>query len=255
MLDLNRQKYSHGSKPLRIAFLIVLDLLLATCSSVLALLILENFNWDKMMEQSYMGHIIYYSVLSGIVTILVFVPFKLYNSLWEFASVDELMHIVVAGAIVSLLKFIVNQIPATSDFPVSYPLISGILLIFFVGMSRMGYRLLRSVIQPEDSAAKQRTLLIGAGHAGAVALREFQTSEKSVNRVVCIVDDDSSKRGSFLRGVRVAGNRDDIPRLVEKYRIDEIVFAIPTASVADRREILEICQKTKCRLKKAAHSL
>ena len=249
MLDLNQQKYSHGSKTLRIAFLIVLDLLIATCTSVLSLLILENFNWDRMMGQPYMGHIIYYSVISGIVTIFVFIPFKLYNSLWEFASIDELMHIVVAGAIVSLLKFIANLIPATSYFPVSYPLISGILLIVFVGISRIGYRVLRSVVQSDERGAKQRTLLIGAGHAGAVALREFQTSEKSTNQVVCIVDDDTSKRGSYLRGVKVAGGRNDIPRLVEKHRIEEIIFAIPTASVADRRQIFEICQKTKCRLK------
>ena len=234
---------------MRIAFLISLALLLITISSVLSLLILENFNWDRMMSRPYMGVIVWYSVISAVVTVLIFIPFKLYNSLWEFAGIDELMHIVVAGAIVSAIKFVVNQISATSYFPVSYPLISGILLIFLVGMSRMSYRMLRALISPGSAPSKIRTLLIGGGRAGAVALREFQTSEKSVNEVVCIVDDDFSKRGSYLRGVKIVGNRNDIPAIVDEYKIEEIVLAIPTASSIDRREILEICQKTRCRLK------
>ncbi|MBR6376436.1 MAG: polysaccharide biosynthesis protein [Oscillospiraceae bacterium] len=236
-------------KSMRVAFLVALDLLLMNVASILALLMLENFNWTRMMNQSYMGHIINYTIISSIGTILIFIPFKLYNSLWQFASIDELMHIVVAGAIVSLVKFIFNQIKVTGYFPVSYPLISGILLICFVGISRLSYRMLRSVIRPESAPSKVRTLLIGGGNAGAMALREFQTSEKSTNHVLCIVDDDYSKRGSFLRGVKVVGNRNDIPAIVDKYRIEEIVLAIPTASAKDKRDILKICQQTRCRLK------
>ena len=241
--------YHNGSKSLRIAFLISLDVLLINLSSILALLVLENFNWTHMMYRPYMGVIIRYSLISTVITILIFIPFKLYNSLWEFAGIDELMHISVAGAIVSALKFAVNQF--RGDFPVSYPIISGLLLILFIGLSRLGYRLLRSVVNPMSSAAgnRKRTLLIGGGRAGAMALREFQTSIKSGNRVLCIVDDDFSKRGDYLRGVKIVGNRNDIPSIVEKYKIEEIVLAIPTATVQDRRDILKICQTTKCRLK------
>ena len=246
---MNSKNLHSTSKGLRIAFLISLDLLLINLSSVLSLLILENFQWDRMMARPYMGVIVWYSVISSVLTILIFIPFKLYNSLWEFAGVDELIHISVAGAIVSVLKFIVNQF--TDFFPVSYPIVSGILLILFIGASRLAYRLLRALIHPESSlsGARVRTLLIGAGRAGAVVLREFQTSENSANRVLCIVDDDFSKRGSYLRGVKVVGNRNDIPSIVEKYKIEEIVLAIPTAENKDRRDILSICQKTRCRLK------
>ena len=238
-----------NQKPVRIAFLIALDILLINASSILALLTQLDFNLERMLYQSYMNHFIQYSIISTIITILIFIPFKLYNSLWEFASVDELMHIVVAVAIVSLLKFIVNQIHATHLFPVSYPLTSGILLIAFVCASRLAYRLLRSAISPQVGPNKVRTLLIGGGRAGAMALREFQTSEKSVNEVLCIVDDDYSKRGNYLRGVKIVGNRNDIKGIVDQYKIEEIVLAIPTASVKDRREILNICQQTKCKLK------
>ena len=245
---INKQHW-RDKKPLRVAFLVILDALLINLSSILALLLLENFNWSRMMSQSYMSVIVNYSVISTIAAILCFIPFKLYNSLWQFASVDELMHIVLAGALVSLIKFIVNQIDASSFFPVSYPLISGILLIAFVGLSRMGYRYFRSKIRPETRHTQARTLLIGGGNAGAVVLREFQTSVKSTNHVVCIVDDDYNKRGSYLRGIKIVGNRFDIKAVVEKYKIEEIVLAIPTASAKDKREILSICQQTKCRLK------
>ncbi len=243
------KQYGWNPKPVRVAFLVVLDILLINVSSVLALLMLENFNWTRMMYQNYMDYIIIYSVVSTVITVLVFVPFKLYNSLWQFASIDELMHIVLAGALVSLVKFIVNQISVSAIFPVSYPLISGVLLIAFVGLSRMSYRLLRSKIRTENGPSQLRTLLIGGGDAGAMALREFQTSVKSTNHVVCIVDDDFNKRGSYLRGVKIVGNRNDIPAIVERYKIEEIVLAIPTASAKNKREILEICQRTKCRLK------
>ena len=245
---INKQHW-RDKKPLRVAFLVILDALLINLSSILALLLLENFNWSRMMSQSYMSVIVNYSVISTIAAILCFIPFKLYNSLWQFASVDELMHIVLAGALVSLIKFIVNQIDASSFFPVSYPLISGILLIAFVGLSRMGYRYFRSKIRPETRHTQARTLLIGGGNAGAVVLREFQTSVKSTNHVVCIVDDDYNKRGSYLRGIKIVGNRFDIKAVVEKYKIEEIVLAIPTASAKDKREILSICQQTKCRVK------
>ena len=236
-------------KALRVAFLLALDVLLINIASVLALLTLEEFNWTRMMYRSYMGIFVNYSLISTVVTILIFIPFKLYNSLWEFAGLDELLHVAVAGALVSLLKFIVNLIDPLDYFPLSYPIISGIYLIAFVGLSRMAYRMLRSMIRPENVPIKARTLLIGGGRAGAIALHEFQTSVKSVNNVVCIVDDDYSKRGSYMRGVKIVGNRYDIKAVVNKYKIDEIILAIPTATSKDRREILQLCQQTKCRLK------
>ena len=236
-------------KPIRVAFLVVLDILLINAASLFALLMLVDFSWTRMILRGYLDVFVNYSIISTVLTILIFIPFKLYNSLWQFASIDELMHIVLAGALVSLLKFLVNQFTEFDYFPVSYPLISGLLMIAFVGLSRIGYRVVRSKIHSSDSPKQTRTLLIGGGNAGAMVLREFQTSVKSTNRVVCIVDDDFGKRGNYLRGIKIVGNRYDIGAIVEKYRIEEIVLAIPTASAKDKREILQLCQQTKCRLK------
>ena len=242
-------RHRWNPRPIRVAFLMIVDLVLINLTSLLALLLQYNFNWSNLMAQPFMEYYINYSIISSVFTILIFFPFKLYNSLWKFASVDELMHVLIAGTLVSIFKLIVNQLGITG-FPVSYPLISGILLIAFVGMSRMGYRIIRSAINSEEqSSAKTRTLLIGGGNAGAMVLREFQTSVKSTNQVVCIVDDDYSKRGSYLRGIKIAGNRFDIKAIVDKYKIEEIVLAIPTASAKDKREIINLCQQTRCRLK------
>lgn len=92
-------------------------------------------------------------------------------------------------------------------------------------------------------------MLIGAGDAGAIALLEFQNSQHSSNQVVCIIDDASRKRGQLLRGVPIVGGRESILAAAEKYRIQEIVLAIPSASSRQQRAILSICQKTKCTLR------
>ena len=87
-------------------------------------------------------------------------------------------------------------------------------------------------------------MLIGGGSGGAMVLRELQRSEHSQNQVVCIIDDDPKKQGSFLLGVKIIGGRDSILHYVEKYHITDIILAMPSASFIDRRQILEICQKT-----------
>ena len=116
--------------------------------------------------------------------------------------------------------------------------------------SRFSYRLIRTILHRSGSEKrKKRTMLIGAGSAGMLVLREFQTSENSQNNVVCVIDDDRDKLGKYIRNVKIAGTRDDIIALAQSRRIEEIVLAIPTAAVRERRNILQLCQKTGCRLK------
>lgn len=239
---------SKRPKIIRVALLIVLDVVILNLTSLLALLMRFDFNVSAVQSRSFMEYYFEYSLITSVFMVLIFIPFKLYNSLWRFASIDELIRIVVACALFSVLKLAANVAGLTS-FPFSYPLIGGMLLILGVGLSRMGYRIMRSLIRPEEKTSEIRTLLIGGGSAGAIVLREFQTSVKSFNNVVCIVDDDYSKRGSYLRGVKIVGNRYDIKAVVEQYKIEEIVLAIPTASAKDKREIVNLCQQTSCRLK------
>ena len=136
------------------------------------------------------------------------------------------------------------------DLPRSFPVLAGLYLVALLSASRFSYRLIRTILHRSGSEKrKKRTMLIGAGSAGMLVLREFQTSENSQNNVVCVIDDDRDKLGKYIRNVKIAGTRDDIVALAQSRRIEEIVLAIPTAAVRERRNILQLCQKTGCRLK------
>ena len=91
-------------------------------------------------------------------------------------------------------------------------------------------------------------MIIGAGHSGVTVLRELQTSSHSKGKVVCMLDKDPGKIGKYIHGVKVVSNCEHIEELTQKYRIDKIVLAIPTASNAEKREIIDACQKTNCKL-------
>lgn len=241
-------------KAVRVLCLIVLDILILGLATLLSLFARSDFSraavhgeaWYLWFRQYGAVYLLCYCMFA----IAIFIPLKLYSSLWEFAGVQELIHIVCAAAILFVVQFIL-VLCGVVRLPYSYPLLNALFLTALLCASRFGYRLVRIFLRREHTGKqlKRRTLLIGAGSAGMVALREFQTSDRSQNNVVGVVDDDSSKQGLYIRNVRILGNRFDIPRLVEKYRIEEIVLAIPAATVKERRDILEICQKTPCKLK------
>ena len=164
-------------------------------------------------------------------------------------ALQQLLHILCACflfAAATLLLILFGVL----DLPRSFPVLAGLYLVALLSASRFSYRLIRTILHRSGSEKrKKRTMLIGAGSAGMLVLREFQTSENSQNNVVCVIDDDRDKLGKYIRNVKIAGTRDDIVALAQSRRIEEIVLAIPTAAVRERRNILQLCQKTGCRLK------
>ena len=233
----------------RVICLVILDILLVNASFFLSLMLRLDFDYQAVVANGYVENWPLYTFGFALITICAFVPFKIYNSLWMFASIEELLHIIVAVGIVSVLQYIAIIFELV-HLPLSFPLVNGLLLIAMICASRFSYRVIRNARSKKRKEQKdKRTMLVGAGSAGMLVLREFQTSEKSVNRIVCVVDDDVRKQGRYIRNVKVAGTRNDIPRLVEEYRVEEILFAIPAALTKDRKEILEICQKTGCTMK------
>lgn len=233
----------------RVIFLVITDIILINLASFIAQYTVEGHITELITRFAEPGNqVLRYSVIFTLLTIVIFIPLKLYNSLWEYAGVRELIHIAIASVIVTVIKIVFWYLGWFRFFSKRYAIISGLLLAAFICASRFSYRALRYIMH-QSSSRRKRTLLVGGGAAGAVALREFQTSAQSNNEVVCIVDDDFSKRGKYLYGVKIVGNRTDIPAIAEEYEISEIVLAIPTASPKDKREIIELCQKTKCKLK------
>ena len=234
---------------IRVLFLLLTDILLINLASFLAqYTVIGHMSAFFRLSRGELTQIWQYSLIFTVLTVILLILLRLYNSVWAFAGVRELLHIGICCAVVTALKIGVWYLGWFRFFSKRYAVISGLFLFIFIFASRFSYRSLRYFIH-RSSSKKKRTLLVGAGAAGAVALREFQTSTQSGNDVVCIVDDDFSKRGKFLSGVKIIGSRLDIPAIAEQYDISEIVLAVPTASPKDKRDIISICQKTKCKLK------
>ncbi len=231
----------------RVVFLVLTDIVLINLAGFVALWTRFEFSLSTLLESGFLSS---WGVLTGANTVLTLVVFKylhLYSSLWEYAGVDELLRILI-GAVGSTLVEVVGCFLLGKGLPRSFILLYPIFLSGFIGGVRLFYRWFRK-IRHRSHNSRARTLLIGAGEAGNIALREFQESEHSKNEVVCIIDDAQTKRGRVLRGVPIVGGRYAIPSAVEKYGIEEIILAIPTASAKERREIMTICQSTKCAVK------
>ncbi len=238
------------NKAVRIGLLLIEDIVLINLASFLALWARLDFSVNEIIRQGYQESIQVFAVVSTPLIIGLLAVMKLYNSLWLFASVEELIRIVCVGVVASVVEMVVIFTDVLI-LPRSFPLLHGMFLIALITASRFGYRTLRLIIRraTHKPIVKKRTMLIGAGEAGTMTLREFQSSERSENRVVCIIDDDPAKQGNHLRGIKIVGGRDAIVKAAQKYQVEEIVVAIPGASPRERRAIVDICQKTGCKLK------
>lgn len=235
---------------LRMILLLAADILLINLASFLAVFSRLDFSIADFRNEKMLEVLLKYAPWFTLLSLAVFVPMKLYTSLWEYASVDELIHIILAALLVCAVEMLGQFVGIIQGLPMSFPLLNALFLVCFISVVRFSYRFIRGVRHnTKKNDQQKRTMLIGAGDAGMLVLREFQNSENSQNRVVCIVDDDPLKRGQYLRNVRISGGRKDIIRLAESMRIEEIVFAIPAARVQDRKEILKLCQATGCSMK------
>ncbi len=184
--------------------------------------------------------------------ILVFTLFRLYNSILGFVSLDTLLRI--AGAY-TVLCFV--GVLAVNIFDINLPrscyFIGFVMSMIFTCLVRFSYRFVLSlrffIERISDRPGQRRVMIIGAGEAGRMLLREYHSPNAPSGRVVCLIDDNDTKIGRDIEGVTVVGNRNDIPDAVKKFDIDEIIYAIPTSSGQTRREILEICSRTGCEVK------
>ena len=188
----------------------------------------------------------------AVVCVFVFWLFKLYQSVWRFASFSELAR--MGAAMLVLGAFYTVGITLLFErMPMAY-YIGGIILQFMFSMAaRFAYRFIHlernRLSRKQNNGELSRVMLIGAGSAGCMILRDLQNAKEVNDRVCCIIDDNRSKRGCYIDGVPIVGGREDILLNVEKYRIEKIYLAIPSASAEQRRDILSICEETGCTLK------
>ena len=183
-------------------------------------------------------------------SLLIFWLFRLYHSLWQYASIAEVYRIAEACIIVEVVHFLSNKIMGNM-LPRSCYFNAAIYLIIAICASRFMYRMIRTVLNKyRNIKTSNNVMIIGAGEATNVIMREIQNSSYLANsNIACIIDDDRRKVGKYIRGVKVIGTRDKIKEAAKLYDIDEIIFAIPSASNEVKRDILNICKETDCTLK------
>lgn len=230
-------------------FLVITDIILINGSVFLSLIMRFEINIASVPEeyiQKYMVNVIPFTI----VTLIIFWCFRMYHSLWQYASIAELYKIVEACVVAELAHLCVTSFMGWM-LPRSCYFTSGVFLIVAMSASRFMYRLLRQLINEYRHTSEQvKIMIIGAGEATSVLMREISNSRYLDNsKVVCIIDDDLGKVGKYIRGVKIVGTRDHIKEYARYYDIDEIIFAIPSASTKDKREILNICKETSCNLK------
>jgi len=226
---------------------ILIDVVCVAFASACALLLRFEISLAGVQASGYLETAIRALPMQIVATILFLALFRCYSSMWQFAGLRDLLRVVWA-CLASVVSMILVMYFLEMPMPRSYPILHGMFLVIFIGGLKLLYRLVWEM-RHESSQEKKRTMIVGAGMAGATLLREFQTSEQSANEVVCVVDDDRSKKGRDLRGVKIVGNRYDIPVAALKYKVEEIVFAIAAAEPSVRREILDLCRQTGCEIK------
>lgn len=228
------------------------DVLLINFASLFALVIRFEFDFSELISSLFIQNIFRLSPITTVVTIIIFIFFKLYRGIWKYAGVDEFIAIasscLTSSAATTAILYIYKHF-TFNNFPKSYPIIYFIFLLAFITASRFSYRFAGKVkTKIKHSTKLDRIMIIGAGRSGATVLREFQTSSHSQGKVICMLDRDPKKIGKYIHGVKVVNNCEHIPEMVEKFRIDQIVLAIPTATNAEKRDIIDACQTTNCKL-------
>lgn len=231
---------------LKALFWVFIDILLINASIIAAYLLRFDGKINPQAFKFYEESIIIITILK----IAVFYSFDLYRSIWKYASINELISVVAATGLANAA--VISYIFLSRAFvPRSIYLIAWVLDVILVGGSRFAYRIFRRIVRGEfiRYTDAKRIMIVGAGDAGAMIIRELRQHPELKSVPVVLMDDDRSKHGRRINGVTVAGGRYDIPAVVERKGIDEIIIAIPSASRKEISEIIEECKKTRCKLK------
>lgn len=247
----SKHVHINRKRAFRTALLVICDALFIALAYILALLLRFEFDFAVIGDaylRAYRVLIIPY-ILIAIASMW---AFRLYHSVWTYASTTELVHLVLSWLVTQvgiLVVYFITQI----RMPLSFWIMGAVLGFCFTAALRFGYRFLRMTrVRMRAASANGKTpenvMIIGAGSAGRDLIHEVKFSDKLNWRVVCAIDDNPSKEGKYLDGVPIVGGRKRIVDAAKEYGVTQIVFDIPSAAGTVRRDILEICQQTDCKI-------
>ena len=234
-------------------FMVLMDICIVILTSITALIVRFEFSLSAVPKY-YIGVVWSSLPATLVIAIIVFYVFRLYSSLWVYAGVTELLYLAAACIVDTLLNtvtILLNYRDQEYPLPRSWYFIYGTLLLAFMFISRYSYRAVRTFFGKKvDEKNLKRVLVVGAGEAGNSIIKEISGSRFVNMHIVGFVDDDKSKIGKYMHGVKVLGDRNDIIEIAKEYLVDEIIIAIPTASAKETKAILDICKQTGCELKR-----
>lgn len=233
----------------RMIALFIVDMLTVVLDSYLAIIL--RFKLDNIwVPEEYMSSVEHYMIINVITTVIIFLLLNLYNRVWSYAGLYEMLLIVCAAMLSTAFQafgFSLLYLP----IPRSYYFFYFILLSITTLITRFSYRILHTMQNGIKKSAKhsRNTIVIGAGEAGNMIIKELKSSKYLNQKVVCVIDDNPSKKGKYIHGIRIVGGRDMIQEAAKKYDAEEIILAIPSAGNKATRDILRICNLTDCKLK------
>ncbi len=237
--------------------LVIWDAACINLCSFAALFIRYELRWDRFLKsgitpdypQGYVTTLQELIIINTLITLLIFALFRLYNSLWRYASLGEVLNIAVACLLSAVVHFL-TVFGTYRRLPRSYFVIYLLLLFIMTLGVRFSYRIIRLLYNENVHGVGMRnTMVIGAGESGNIVINELKMSKKLDSNICCIIDDNKSKHNTFINGVKVIGGRDQILDAAKYFAINEIVIAMPSAPKKDVKEILELCQQTGAELK------
>ena len=230
-------------------YLLLYDIIAMNASYFMGLLLRFDLRYSAIPE-TYLSSFLRFAPVYTIFTVVVFFIFRLYKSVWRFASFSELNRIIGASAVVTIFQ-IVGITVFIRRMPISYYAFGAVMQFCLVTAVRFAYRfiVLERAKKKKSVLATRRAMIIGAGNAGQMIIKELSVSDNANAKAICVIDDNSNKWGREIEGVPIVGGRDSILFAVKKYNVDQILFAIPTATPEEKRDILNICKETGCELK------
>ncbi|MBQ8266921.1 MAG: polysaccharide biosynthesis protein, partial [Clostridia bacterium] len=260
MRESKKSKFSISRSSGAKILLFVYDAFVVNFSYFLALWLRFDCQINDLIHNSpeYLEAWLKFIPINTVLCLIVFSAFKLYRSIWTFASYREFFNVAYA----TVCTFVIHTVGITlfvntigmgiTRMPYTYYIFGVILQFMFVLFVRFAYRFIlleRSRRAVARSKKSSRVMLVGAGSAGRMILHDMNMATDSTDKVVCLIDDNPHKIGRYIDNLCIVGNRHDIPQMVQKYDVDKIYITIPTISPVAKKEILEICKETDCELK------